>query len=106
MLESIIPTLTVHANILYTIILLLITFIITTLLIFSRFKEYTVDDSGKLSMGRLLCFITLIFYLCSMAFVSFSKGVVSDIPTGAIGLMIGLYLGNKFSPTIPFNNKL
>lgn len=68
----------------------------------SRLKEYFVDDGGKLSMGRLICFLSIFFYIISAAYGLLSKGIFPDIPTNLSVLVGGLYGLNKFSPTVPF----
>jgi hypothetical protein len=90
----------------HAIVLLLVSLFIVAWVAYSeKLKEYTIDDSGKRSMGRLLCLMVTIFYLVSIAYVSFCTRTVPDFPTMAFALVTGLYAANKFSITTPFNPK-
>lgn len=68
----------------------------------TRLKEYFIDDGGKLSMGRLVIFLSIFFYVISAAYELVSKGTFPDIPLTLAGLIGALYGVNKFSPTTQF----
>jgi fatty acid desaturase len=91
--------------ILFMVLLLSGFFILVILFSFhAKLKEYFVDDSGKLSMGRLVMFLSIFFFAVTAAYTLLSSGVFPDIPAVLAGLVMALYGVNKFSPTIPFHN--
>ncbi len=64
--------------------------------------QFLLDDSTKLSMGRLLCFLVTMGYLFYAGFLTVTKGSLPDIPGVLAGFVVALYGANKFSPTTPF----
>lgn len=65
-------------------------------------KQFFIDDSGKYSMGRLLCFLIVIFCLLQSVYhVIFNEGIL-DLPMTWAGFAAALYGINKFSPTYDF----
>lgn len=64
--------------------------------------QFLLDDSTKLSMGRLLCFLVTMGYLFYAGFLTVAKGSLPDIPVVLAGFVVALYGANKFSPTTPF----
>ena len=68
----------------------------------NRCLQLITDDSGKLSLSRVLMTICVIAYLTYAGAIVYFKHELPDIPGGLVALVTLLYGANKFSPTIPF----
>ncbi len=94
-----------RANIQIILVFVFLLMMIVLILCVARSKilhQFLLDDSTKLSMGRLLCFLVTIAYIFYAGFLAITKGNLPDIPLTVAGLITALYAANKFSPTTPF----
>lgn len=71
----------------------------------NRLSEMLLDDSGKVSAGRVLMLVLTVSYLCFAGYIVVTKQEMIDIPLGAGTLIAMLYGVNKFSPTYPFDQE-
>ena len=65
-------------------------------------KEFFIDDSGKLSMGRLLCFLVVLASLFGSIWDLTHGKTFSDFNLTWAGFAAAMYGMNKFSPTYSF----
>jgi uncharacterized BrkB/YihY/UPF0761 family membrane protein len=108
MIDNILKMLGEHIHlvliILFMFLLLSGFFVLVILFSFhAKLREYFLDDSGKLSMGRLIIFLSMFFFIIAASYRLLSEGQFPDIPVALAGVVSALYGINKWSPTLDFS---